>query len=119
VCIYLGQVQLSIDTVIKTPNKNQVQLLISYGPSNLRAWQDVNFSQILGTTVPYSSIKVVPGNNGQLTLVLDYTQDISNTNQNFTLDPSLSGLTVFSLTPQSNTSCRMVSANNQPTYFYP
>jgi hypothetical protein len=50
---------------------------------------------------------------------LDYTQDISNTNQNFTLDPSLSGLTVFSLTPQSNTSCRMVSANNQPTYFYP
>ena len=59
-----GLLELSIDTVIKTPNQNQVQLIITYGPPNLRAWQDVNFSQILGTTVPYSSIKVVTGSNG-------------------------------------------------------
>jgi len=106
--------------IIKVPDDNTVQIQIDLSPNNLDAWNNVDFMQMIqiDAPVPISGYSVIRNPNGTVSITVQYAGNLHGLPLNVTVDPSLSGLPIFSMTQPITTVIPVIPDDNQEAYFY-
>lgn len=114
VCYYVGQVNLIVVYIEKVDTKNQIEILLDLSPKELTIWNQVDFSSMvsLSNMVGFDSYEVAHNTDGTVSILINYSQDIHNTDITVELDPSKSGNLALSRSPVAQRNFGIVPSDN-------
>lgn len=119
-CFYIGDVTVKEVYINKVDGQNKIEILLDLSPSDLTLWDKVDFLDMIQiqSPVPISGYTVTKNNDGTVSIVVDYAEDIQNQPISIKVDPSRSGLPALSRAGPSTTNLIVTPDDNEGAYFY-